>query len=345
MNIIDIGCSHIKSYLLIDDRVVNFCKLPSTFEKFERDSLVCFYHAGQMHSQTTMVISTSDSIVWEDKNGKVRWHHHQYPSVWKRGLTPYGISGHPRYNRLKGAGNQMMTLKNSLNNVKRILPVSAYIASVIADNPMWNGWDYTHASNSGLYDYTTSSWAAEAEPFIDAGVIDEKIYRSDHKIENGSGMRTVLLGGHDSVFANANDNPYSTRTYVSCGTWITVSVETDPDLIPARGRDRYVIAPNGTVLRQICFPSDPATVENAAVRVVEFLRGFNTGVVSTPPIRVFGSWSEKMLRHLELKSGYRYDWNEPNRFFGDTYLAEQASKFAKRSKHYIDAEPYFCEGA
>lgn len=351
MNVIDVGCSYIKSYLVIDNDVVNCHKIPTRFETLKEDVMRCFEQVGRDHSQSTIVISTSDSVVVEDKDGRVGWREHDFPAHWMEGQTPYKKSGHPRYEKLKGCANQMIHEAYAISDfplIKRILPVSAYVATLLADNPDWNGWDITHATNSGFWDYDKAGWADEAKPFIDAGVIDAKVYPCDTLVE-GNTFRRVFLGGHDSVFTNAVDTPYSTKPYISCGTWTTVSVPYDMERgIPDRGVARYIAAPNGSVLKQLCFPSDPKELKKSAKKIYEFLSRQFDGVSSIPKIQVFGLWSKEMYDELTNPvSGLRerFNWIEPHKFWGCLHLPLQAERYVRKSGKYQDDTPYFCEGA
>ena len=288
--IIDIGCSFVKSYLVKDDKVFSSFRLKTSHEDLFTDAMTCFDNVKSDESESAIVISTSDCVVWESIDGEVGVVRHEHPPYWCDGLTPYNKSGHPRYDKLRGAGNQMLdTLqKPGLSRVKRILPISAYVATLIADNPEWNGWDLTHATNSGLYDYDKGGWADEAQPFIDAGVIDAKIYPCDTLVE-GNTFRRVYLGGHDSVFANAIEFPYSTKPYISCGTWTTVSVEYDMEKgIPGgRGKIRYIAAPNGAILQQLCFPSDPEELDLSVKKIIGFLNEAFYHIPADAEVKVF----------------------------------------------------------
>lgn len=345
MNIIDIGCSFIKSYLILDGRVVDCQKMKTNADTILQDTILCFAKTGSERSQSTMIISTSDSIVWEDHKGNAHWIEHQTPKNWQDGHPTYEVSGHPCYDMLKGAANQMLYVQRivGLKNIKRILPLSAYIATMIADNPDWNGWDITHASNSGFYDYQRGRWAKEADPFIDAGVIDETIYSCDHRVE-GNTFRRIYLGGHDSVFANANDGGIHTKPYTSCGTWTTHSVPVYPieDFREDKGF-RYVKAPNGIVLKQMCYPSTVQKLPVVCSNLYNFFTEFCKD--ERPTITLFGSWSEEIKKELKETDKYKIDWIAPNRFFGDIYLPIQAGRYVRNSPNFVADTPYFCEGA
>ena len=268
INVIDVGCSFIKSYLLNEEHELQQTyRLPNEESALFENIMMCFDCCGREGATSAIVISLSDSVVWEDMDGNPNWIHYDTPDCWMEGLTPYEKSGHPRNDKLRGAANQMLSLVDNVgfDNIRRILPVSAYVATLLADNPDWNGWDLTHATNSGFYDYTKEGWAKEAEAFIEAGLIDEKIYPADMLVE-GNTFRRVFLGGHDSVFSNAVDIPYSSKAYVSCGTWLTVSIPYDMDQGISHSQNvRYIAAPNGQVLKQICFPRCPGKVDNCWV--------------------------------------------------------------------------------
>ena len=342
MNVIDVGCSFIKSYIVAGDDVVHCERIKTNFDTMAEDTMRLFERSAKIHTQSSIVISTSDSVVGEDNSGNVKWLEHQFPRYWRGRSTSYKKSGHPQNNDLKGAANQMREIVKiaGLMKMKRILPVSTYIATLLADNPDWNGWDLTHATNSGFYDYDKAGWADEAQPFIDAGVIDAKIYPCDTLVE-GNTFRRVFLGGHDSVFANAVDIPYSTKPYISCGTWTTVSAPYDMERgIPDRGNARYIAAPNGVVLKQYCFPSDPDELDRSAKTIFRFFNDFER-----PSIKIFGSWSKEMYNILSDRYALLMDWIEPHKFWGCLHLPKQAASYVRKSGKYQDDEPYFCEGA
>ena len=343
MNVIDVGCSFIKSYLIAGNQVVNFFKLPTKQETLFADIRTCFENCGAESSHATIILSTSDCVVWEDKDRNPHWIEHATPPGWEEGLTPYQRSGHPRYEALRGAANQMLYLKRTvgLENIRRILPISAYVACMLADNPDWNQWDRTHASNSGFYDYGRDGWAEEAQPFIDTGVISEEIVSSKTRVP-GNTFRQIYVGGHDSMFSNAMDIPSHTRAYVSCGTWTTVSVYHD-DFIPETGKERYILAPNNALLKQLCFLSAFSTPKETAQRVINFYDGY----LLESPILFFGNWSVELFDKItELGGiGHVLEWIAPTHAWGDTFLPRKASEYVKTDPHYVEHIHYFCEGA
>ena len=69
MNVIDVGCSFIKSYVVQNDHVVNFERIPTNFDTLKEDTMRLFDRSARDHTQSSIVISTSDSVVWEDNNG------------------------------------------------------------------------------------------------------------------------------------------------------------------------------------------------------------------------------------------------------------------------------------
>ena len=330
VNVIDIGCSFTKVYSVEDGKILGHCKLPTVPHRIVSHALSAH---GEIRKKfggdAVIVISTSDSVVVEYKSKEHQWFLHDVPKKWQEGLTPYKKSGHPRNEALRGAANQMLwLLKNErMFNMNRILPVSTYIAALIADDSSWHCWDITHATNSGFYDYDKGGWADEAQPFIEAGLIGKDILPSSGGWDINSENYSVFLGGHDSTFAVANDIPYSTHPYVSCGTWTTVSVESTPDLIEDKGESRFIAAPNGTVLQQLCFLSDDSDEGRAKAvnRVKTFLERKFQGAKAAP-VRVFGTWGEQMLYDLRCNSNLRVE----EEIDMVNYLPLQAARYVER---------------
>ena len=357
MNVIDVGCSNIRSYLIQDGEVVSLDKCATQPNSVINDTLHLFRkQLGQ--SQATFVISTSDSIAWEDKDGNVQWIEHSVPDAWMNGLTPYAISGHPKYTLLRGAANQMLSLVENvgLGNIRRILPLSAMIAAQIAGDREWNVWDYTHASNSGFYNHAKGKWADEAKPFIDAGVIGERILSPVALIPADPSLRRVYLGGHDSVFTAATDIPYSTKPYISFGTWTTVSVPTivkksEGGQIDTKTwtTDRYILAANGIVMRQQCFPSLPSEHDAIIERCFDFLDKNYRRITSVPSVRVFGGWSDEIIGKLEnheRRGRYKFDHVPIHDTFGCTHLPMKVEAFVKKNDpNYKNDLVFYCEGA
>ena len=292
--VLDVGNSFAKVYLMDGNDVKDFKKKEVHVYNMLEVSLDLFdeFRGDCSH---VIVLSMSDSVVYEDKKGNRRWMPALIDIGWQKGLPDYSVSGHPHFESLKGAANQMLWLQKEvgLENIKRIVPVSTYLASKIAGLD-WQSWDITHASNSGFYDYRQGQWAAEAYPFIEAGVIGEKIMPCYEWVSVGTPW--VMLGGHDSTFINAMDTPYSTKPYISCGTWLTVSVQTSVRSrgfdVKADGESRFIAAPNGAVLEQLCFRS--LNTEISIKRVTEFLRARLPKDINHAPIQIFGAWGDVM---------------------------------------------------
>ena len=220
----------------------------------------------------------------------------------QQGVPDYQVAGKPSNSELIGIAHQLMYLKNviGLHAIKRILPPSTMFAVQLTGNREWKKWDITHAGNSGMWDYERACWTKEMYPFIEAGVIDEKVAACNEIIWSERGSYEFLVGGHDSVFANANDIPYSSKPYISCGTWITGSVESYFYKRDRNSATRFVIAPNGTTLEQLCFRVERVGMDVSLKWVYDFFEK-RRKIPSETPIRVFGVYAEDFVK----------DWQHP----------------------------------
>ena len=290
----------------------------------------------------TIILSMSDSTVYETPEGSIRWLPAQeptHPYARLDSLPAYRETGKPHREILSGILNQMQMIKTQMNtrgfrHKVRILPMSGFVASWLAGDKSFRSWDITHASNSGvfnyqianLYDprYPMSGWHACINDILDAGYIDRKILRCDHVFKTVNGP--ILLGGHDTTFANGMHGIYSAKPYISCGTWLTVSTESD---ISRNWKDegaRYLVAPNSSILKQICFPSPTESegLEGAARRVNDFISK-HLILETQSPIRIFGPWREVMCDKLAAISEYKFFTTR------DHHLSEQAALYAHKA--------------
>ena len=325
--VIDVGCSYTKAYVFAEScgRIEPIwrgkCETGETADAVLNS--ISALISGFMDCEKTIVISYGDAVWYENRQGTyVKMPVEQASFV--KSLPAYEVSGKPRQKALKGIGNQLLTLaaERDISQIRRILPCSAMVASLFADNPNWKTWDWVHASNSGLYSIRDGCWLPEMRPFIEAGLIDEQVVSPATVIP--SCRNEVLLGGMDTVFAVGNDIPYSTSPYLSCGTWVTASVESDISTLKPGSSTRFVLAPNGTTLKQLCFKSFKSD-DRTADRINKFFENR----ISKVGVQVFGTWSSMLSPELE----FHYEYVErPNR----SYLHYQAAKYAMGIRHDID---------
>ena len=322
--IIDVGCSFTK--LALYDKGITLL-FKRTIETSESPYILLedIEHELNMIKairsvDIAMVISYSDSIFYEYQDGKIG----RIPPTEKlteiQDKPPYEISGKPENTVLQGMATQLLTLAKShqIKTIKRILPPSTFIAAKLSGNETWNHWDITHASNSGMFDYKIAAWSKWMQPIIGDGVINRKIKRCGDTL-NTSEIKW-LVGGHDSVFIIANHPYYSTRPYLSLGTWITASIESWFKPVPKQSV-RYVIAPNNTILAQICYPS------NLGIKpAIEFFERRRPNTTVT----VFGNWIEEV--HDELTdSDINFDMENAK---DETFLHAEAAKYAQRKARH-----------
>ena len=340
VQVFDIGNSHLKSEAWEIDgesgKLVHDNHVPTP--KDVRDS---FEHIrteyNHVEKDAVIVLSMSDSIVYESPSGYPVWlpsHEPTHPYARREQLPPYRETGKPHGEVLQGVFNQLLMVKPLLLNKgfskTRILPFSTFIAASLAGDKSWRKWDLTHASNSGVFSYQlpssdarfpNSGWHPCIEDILEQGWIDREIVRSDHVLPAEVEGTPILVGGHDTTFANANHGIYSTKPYISCGTWLTVSVESSVRPNWVDDGARYVAAPNGAILKQLCFPSPSSVIgkRDAAKRVSNFL---SKHLQTERPITVFGNWQKGFIEYLSGVSAFKFQGTHAN------YLSEQAARFA-----------------
>ena len=338
--IIDVGCSYLKMAVYEGDRLCEWWKrrtLTTPTDILESvSSLYCELRDHvSYHFSEIMVISYSDSVFYETQGGKIE-HVPVFTMIpIQDGLPPYQIAGKPRNSELKGAGNALLYLKNEvgLRNIRRILPPSTFIASHVVGERDWRKWDKTHASNSGMWNYETASWCDEMKPFIDAGVIDAEVVSPSEILWHDALKEKVFVGGMDSVFANANDVPYNSKPYLSIGTWITASVESYFRKRDERSPTRFVIAPNGTIVEQLCFSADKAGQDLAYDLTTDFFEKRNCGYNEPRRVNVFGEWSEAGIEVWQKHPHLRFVQVETEK---TSYLHGKAARYAQLASQEAD---------
>ena len=229
-------------------------------------------------------------------------------------------------------------------NPQKVLPVSAAYAARIVEDTSFRSWDITHASNSGVFSYQlpsvdarfpNSGWHPCVDRFIESDWFDRKILPCDHIVGTYNGAK-VLLGGHDTTFAVANQIPYSTKPYISCGTWTTVSVESSVRPNWEDKGQRYLIAPNGAILKQLCFPSEKDDPE-VPYKVADYINknvlpsGTKTDIQgkyigNSTRISLFGSWRHALHQKIVPLLPGRNICIET-----EDYLTQQAASYVARS--------------
>jgi len=273
-------------------------------------------------------ISYSDSIWYLTKDGEAH-HIPVFSDIKQQEDVPhYNVSGKPKNSQLLGIAHQLMHLKKNvgLENIKTILPTSTFVAAMLTGKNYWNTWDRTHASNSGMWDYENNRWCQQMQPFIQAGVIRHKVVNPDCILHiEPSREQKWLIGGHDSVFAVANDTPYSAKPYLSLGTWITASVEGWFKHRAENNTTRFVIAPNGTILEQLCFRANENQHDKAIRKTMAFFERRLPKGTQPRRINVFGGWSKDGQKMWKKANGFEFVHKDQN--FND-FLHNEAVKYA-----------------
>lgn len=254
---------------------------------------------------------------------------------------PFAQTGTSPFSSWQGITNTLALARRMITGFTRVrvLPVSAACAAHLAGENYFNTWDITHASNSGIFSfqipspdprYPQSGWHPYAYEYIERGWINKDIVKCNYPLKHKKTGIPLLIGGHDSTFANANDIPFSTKAYISLGSWMTASVESSvrPDWVDAEENDeRYLIAPNGSILKQICFENVGAARQKD--KLVDFMKRHLTH--TTSPILIFGGWdgiedaSASICKSLG-KDGFRWALKKDPHF-----LSECAATYAYNS--------------
>ena len=336
--IIDLGNSHLKFILYKKGNFDHFWQVstPETVEGIlhaisQRLQGGSYYiNEGEFRRatpiSTIMIISFSDAVFYEKTDGSFHQLDYIHSVPEHPECPPYQITGKPTNSTLNSIANYLLHLRDTvgLQNIKRILPPSAFITAQLAGNQDWKTWDITHASNSGMWDYEKGKWHAAMLPFFEAGVIAEKVVPCNTVVsEFPSGVK-YLLGGHDSTFVNANDVPYSTKPYLSLGTWTTASTESEFRKLDRCHPSRFVIAPNGTILHQLCIKSSKHSLQLGI--------GFLKRKQLSAPIQVFGGWAKEVMPQLE-SDRLKFECVDATEH---SFLHEQASIYAHGAHHRAD---------
>ena len=318
--VLDIGCTNLKGLVIRQGQVMEHWVTPVSKDTSELlAACISMYANVTNHGYAInrhIVLSHSDGIIYEEKDGTPHRLATDFDIPFQKGLPPAFLTGKPLQPDLKGIGNQLLWLQNQGISPRRVLPVSTYVAAYLCGNREWIQWDITHASNSGVYDQHQMRWHPIIEDFISKGAIAETILAPNARIPNTTGM-DFCVGGHDTLLAVSE----TVTPYVSCGTWITASVpvvEADTALAeaPAPPYTRYLRAPDGTLLRQICFANNEQTVK--------YINSHISSVALGVEIPLFGSWAGDLYRRLR-NTGYQCFVNvDPD----GTYLHRQAALYA-----------------
>ena len=318
--VLDIGCTNLKGLVVRLDEVMVHWVTPTPKDTSELLN-ACLSMYGNVRNEgyainRHIVISHSDGIIYEVEDGTPHRLSPDFDIPFQKGLPSAELTGKPRQPDLKGIGNQLLWLAKQEISVRRILPVSTYVAAYLCGNKDWIHWDITHASNSGVYNQHEMTWHPIIENLIDQGAIGEVILSPNARIPNSLGME-VCVGGHDTLFAVSE----KVRPYVSCGTWVTASVPIpEGDILSAEVSSppytRNLRAPDGTLLWQICFANNDETVSH----IVNHMSAIELGT----EIPLFGGWANDLYRRLKETQSACFVNVDPD----GTYLHRQAAAYA-----------------
>ena len=133
-------------------------------------------------------------------------------------------------------------------------PVSNFWASWLTETEII-GWDFTHASNSGMWDQKKQHLF----------VSDTQIYPPSRQVGNYKSAR-VLLGGHDIAFIDED-------TYLQTGTWLIASKRCrkyTPN-IEERCRVRWLRDAKGNLCKQLSLLYDKQHIDLHLQQIIAFL--------------------------------------------------------------------------
>ena len=280
--ILDIGCSYTKAFVYRNNKVIEKWWLETilTADGIINASRKLVDRAYIEGFEISVIIPTSfsESVIVEDIDGTLELFGPTLPfEIADAPLPPYIATGYP--STFPGVGRILYYLMGY--RIRRALPVSAMISTQLTDNVDWKLWDWTHASNTGLYG--DGHWKKEAQLYSEWLRTDQSSspFTCVGRMKNGV---PVLLGGHDTLFAIYPD----AQAYVSTGTYITAS---EPSGFMSRIPEvsdsvRYVQDTLGNYHRQLCFKAPCQLTLDVARQIHEFL--------NTPAIRVFGVYAHEM---------------------------------------------------
>lgn len=293
--VLDVGCTNLKGLVIRASKVMEHWVVPVPKDTSELLNACISMYANVTNDgyaiNRHIVLSHSDGIIYETQDGTPHRLAPNFNIPFQDDLPSALLTGKPLQPDLKGIGNQLLWLRNQVISPRRVLPVSTYLAAFLSGNKDWIHWDITHASNSGVYDQHQMAWHPIVADFIEMGAIADEILPPNSPIPNSYGMN-MCVGGHDTLFAvSKNVTPY-----VSCGTWVTASVPVEEDTpvladAEAPPYTRYLRAPDGSLLRQICFANNHNTVKY----ISNHMAAIELGV----EIPLFGSWAAELYRKLQ----------------------------------------------
>ncbi len=172
--ILDIGCSNTKSFVYRGNKDSVFLiwkeivPTPTTAKDILttcQDLVNTVLHEGYYLSGI-LTTSFSDSVMAETEAGKLVLHapldacgdvSREILSYMKTGYSSLFPTLHCRLN----------SLENKYGPLRRALPVSGFVSAFLCGNTKWKKWDWTHASNTGIWSQTTREWINLGDRFSD----------------------------------------------------------------------------------------------------------------------------------------------------------------------------------
>lgn len=120
------------------------------------------------------------------------------------------------------------------------------------------------------------------------------------------------------------DIPYSSKPYLSCGTWITASVESYFHKRGENSPTRFVIAPNGSTLEQLCVNLNEKGHDFAYDVTCDFFEKRLPEKMNHAVIKVFGGWAEEAIEIWKKHPYLHFRGVDPE---GD-FLHQSAMRYA-----------------
>lgn len=292
--VLDIGCTNSKAIVFSGSEITfrTSVKTPNNAQGIvdTARSLLGRVLSEGYELQGVILTSFSESVIVENADGELNLYGPYYETDVNE--INYPATGYP-CDPFPGVACILRDLKKRGEDVQRALPVSTMVAVQLVNNAAWRTWDWTHASNTGLYG--RGRWI---DDFLAAyhDWFDTKTAVHPNKIVGYiNGLTPVFIGGHDTVFSIFNRD---SKAYVSTGTYITASEPCIFDPIPGEKQKqiRYLQGVNGWYHRQVCYKREGHFSQLDALKIRETL--------STNRIMVFGDQSHEVAGMLT-----DYDFN------------------------------------
>ena len=250
---LDIGNSHLKWFVydvlhesqlrllgsgqeqtpLLIESIVGMCKeFIVRMRKFSPDALMVTSHGN------AVVVGDPDDLMLHQSLDSCK-------GVKPR-VLPYADTGFSKF--FPGIGTRLAFLASQGHEIHRPLPLSGYVASALVENQHWQGWDWTHASNSGNWHQVQQTWHWPDE----LGKIECFTCSPTTRLGLYEDMQ-IFLGGHEISFISAIEQ----CAFITTGTYTIVSVPKSKfcPVEDEQDRVRWIRDASGELHKQMCLPT------------------------------------------------------------------------------------------